>query len=775
MKKLLIIFIGITSTLYYSIAQTTIIDCAENQTIDYAIEEFECESIQASEWIKANNSVMNNGYLKMVAGNEIVFEEGFEAEVGAEVLADIQTFLVQDIQSNTPVPSLDTEIKVVIEGSVGDGRILRNNFENDSGSLIYVGDQINNSGENPVRGFFEFDLSTLPEAGSGKRIVNATLEYYVTSITGNPDSILLEHADYGPALNFSDYNTTMIERNFAKIAPSMQTGSHFVDVTELAQYANRTSKDWTKNGNSRWLQLRMRPHNWGINNNTDFVSIVSSDNESLLNSAYKPILRVTYDYVELGYMRTYGLADYNNDRTLVEDEAQLCAERHMSFGVTISMTGFGNNAQTQLGNQLDLLERKGISNIYVLVKPPFEEDANGNVQTHEDYFDDTSNLRSKMQNSITNLMTFDSARIEMSKRTFDQVIVFNEAPANNRGFWGEGDNRTTENVPEIFGDLQKIIKEADPNKPVGLYLSADHWLSPDSAVYHTQFVFDELEAQGTMPEFNYFNFTFGWHVNNQSTRLQNILSNANEIGKRPIILRLQNQTINNGHTPGRSEFRNLAIEAWDWGIDGLHTYFQNSGITGVAQGSYTLNDNPTAFNPNTSKGRLFRNSRDRWDYTTLVLSELLRNELRNDNLFNQPDLFDLIIYGSGFDESAAQLSIQRMDGTFDQLDFFSQDHTGNPAYSEVFVHRGLNRDLYENSNGEIEVKVALCGETSCRNINITELRAISYRSVGILGNNDSFVPIQNLPNLPPSQALIIWNGNVSLGNGLPSEATFTLN
>jgi len=64
-------------------------DCPEGHTVNYAVGNGQSEIIRASDWIKANDDVMDGGNLNMKAGNEVEFTAGFDARSGAQILADI--------------------------------------------------------------------------------------------------------------------------------------------------------------------------------------------------------------------------------------------------------------------------------------------------------------------------------------------------------------------------------------------------------------------------------------------------------------------------------------------------------------------------------------------------------------------------------------------------------------------------------------------------------------------------------------------------------------
>lgn len=66
------------------------LDCPENYSVNYSIGNGQSEIIRASDWINANSNVSTGGNLDMKAGNEVAFELGFDAQVGAQIFADIE-------------------------------------------------------------------------------------------------------------------------------------------------------------------------------------------------------------------------------------------------------------------------------------------------------------------------------------------------------------------------------------------------------------------------------------------------------------------------------------------------------------------------------------------------------------------------------------------------------------------------------------------------------------------------------------------------------------
>ena len=75
-------------------------DCPDTHFVDYPVDG-QSEFIQTADWIRANNTVTNNGSLEMRAGNQVELEAGFEADKGSTVLAQIEACN----NSTTPPPS----------------------------------------------------------------------------------------------------------------------------------------------------------------------------------------------------------------------------------------------------------------------------------------------------------------------------------------------------------------------------------------------------------------------------------------------------------------------------------------------------------------------------------------------------------------------------------------------------------------------------------------------------------------------------------------------
>jgi Bacterial Ig-like domain len=92
-----------------------------------------------------------------------------------------------------------------------DGEVTRNGLVvNTNFDVIEVGDFENaNDGVTDVRAFVTFDLSRIPASIPSQNIVSASLELFQDDVVGTPygdlGRMILDHLDYGPALDADDF------------------------------------------------------------------------------------------------------------------------------------------------------------------------------------------------------------------------------------------------------------------------------------------------------------------------------------------------------------------------------------------------------------------------------------------------------------------------------------------------------------------------------------------------------------------------------------------
>lgn len=82
-------------------------DCPENYTVNYPITSGQ-ELVRTSDWIKANDIITTGASLDLKAGNEVEFEPGFEAQNGAQLLADIENCTIPNPTTLLSNPNANT-------------------------------------------------------------------------------------------------------------------------------------------------------------------------------------------------------------------------------------------------------------------------------------------------------------------------------------------------------------------------------------------------------------------------------------------------------------------------------------------------------------------------------------------------------------------------------------------------------------------------------------------------------------------------------------------
>lgn len=148
------------------------------------------------------------------------------------------------------------EVSVEISASEGLTGWIRSNGEVNAlgcgGRTICVGDDGLYGVNASYRGFLSFDLSGLPADLAAANILSARLELYQQGITGNPyedlktcvsdtcTTLLLEHVNYGPSLEVTDFDTAVLEvvKLFGTAAGNPPLASSSIDVLETVR------KDW---------------------------------------------------------------------------------------------------------------------------------------------------------------------------------------------------------------------------------------------------------------------------------------------------------------------------------------------------------------------------------------------------------------------------------------------------------------------------------------------------------------------------------------------------
>ena len=155
-------------------------------------------------------------------------------------------------------------------------------------SNLQAGDEDSND---EVRALTGFDLSSIPDSAD---ILNADLflkGYHVEGQATDITPIWIDHLDYGPTIEGSDYIIEAIESEYMSFAvPS--SGWEIIDSLPQVQDAHTNDKVWSKgvDGSRKWFQIRLRPGQINTNNNSaDQQWVYSAD-----QGTNYPYLRVRY-------------------------------------------------------------------------------------------------------------------------------------------------------------------------------------------------------------------------------------------------------------------------------------------------------------------------------------------------------------------------------------------------------------------------------------------------------------------------------------------------
>ena len=139
------------------------------------------------------------------------------------------------------------------------------------------------------RQFFSFSLAGIP---AGAVVTSATLQLHQQFSVGDPFAnhgvVVVDHVDYGAALDAADYGGNTLTANVGTIAPDTVNGVRTLDVTSRVQAdlaAARTRSQY------RVLWSVLDTDNDGVN---DYVQFTDAEN-SINGLGTVPVLLVTYD------------------------------------------------------------------------------------------------------------------------------------------------------------------------------------------------------------------------------------------------------------------------------------------------------------------------------------------------------------------------------------------------------------------------------------------------------------------------------------------------
>ena len=122
---------------------------------------------------------------------------------------------------------------------------------------VYVTNYINKQ----VRAFTGFNLISIPD---GWNITSTTLHLHCYQFDGTESDIqpiYIDHIDYYPSLDSSDYDGCSIYTNgFRWFNPTTESGWMRFDIKDEIEYARNKPKGWTKDSSDTWFQIRLRPN-----------------------------------------------------------------------------------------------------------------------------------------------------------------------------------------------------------------------------------------------------------------------------------------------------------------------------------------------------------------------------------------------------------------------------------------------------------------------------------------------------------------------------------
>lgn len=167
-------------------------------------------------------------------------------------------------------------------------------FVNSAGNVFTAGsgpavgdiDSVSNGLGN--RMFYSFDLASVPP--SATEIVSATLQLSEEGVFGNPFAtlsvVVVDHLDYGPALDGGDYNAAALQSAFAVFTGDSVVGYHPVDVTDQVR------ADWGLGRPRSQFRLRFAFGDSDFDGAIDAVSL--NDQEDSRATGRTPYLSITF-------------------------------------------------------------------------------------------------------------------------------------------------------------------------------------------------------------------------------------------------------------------------------------------------------------------------------------------------------------------------------------------------------------------------------------------------------------------------------------------------
>ena len=154
-----------------------------------------------------------------------------------------------------------------------------------SGSQVIVGDFFSGGVSRGYRGFYSFDLSSIPP---GSTITSAALRLYQMSSLGTPyvdlGNVVVDHVVHGDAIDPTDYDTSPLTGNIGVLSSNTSSGYKTLDV------ANQVRADLTAVRTRAQFRLRFSGADKDSDGTADNVTF--TDAEWL--SADKPQLVVIY-------------------------------------------------------------------------------------------------------------------------------------------------------------------------------------------------------------------------------------------------------------------------------------------------------------------------------------------------------------------------------------------------------------------------------------------------------------------------------------------------
>jgi len=142
---------------------------------------------------------------------------------------------------DSPLPTADIifDADAANSGYVVDGAAVT------AGGILAVGDSV---GDTVARGFYRFDISTLP---AGAVVQGATLRTGLGNVAGDPflefGSCVVDHIAMGPALDAADFGAAALSAVIGTIAANATFEQKTMDVTAAVQAdvaAARTTSDY---------------------------------------------------------------------------------------------------------------------------------------------------------------------------------------------------------------------------------------------------------------------------------------------------------------------------------------------------------------------------------------------------------------------------------------------------------------------------------------------------------------------------------------------------